>query len=80
MREIEQIIFEEFSNENVANDLEYQTLINDVTVKEEEILNVIGRDKIELIRNLEDAFGAVSIYGERSLIKFVLSFMRAFFK
>ena len=79
MINIEQILYEEFSNLNIMTNTEYKTMIEKVVDIENKIIELIGIDNIQLIRDYERATDEIASYDQKRLIAFILEIIRQIF-
>ena len=79
MIDIVEIIHNAYVEQERKIDKKYEKLLDNVVEAEHKIIDVIGDDKKELIRELERADDLISIYNEKILIKFVLDFLQNMF-
>lgn len=79
MINIEQILYEEFSNLNIMANTEYKAMIEKVVDIENQIIELIGIDNIQLIRDYERATDEIASYDQKRLIAFILEIIRQFF-
>ena len=79
MINIEQILYEEFSNLNIMANTEYKAMIEKVVDIENKIIDLIGIDNIQLIRDYERATDEIASYDQKRLIAFILEVIRQIF-
>ena len=79
MINIEQILYEEFSNLNIMANTEYKAMIEKVVDIENQIIELIGIDNIQLIREYERATDEIASYDQKRLIAFILEFIKQIF-
>ena len=79
MIDIEQILYEEFSNVNIMANTEYKAMIEEVVNIENRIIALIGTDNLQLIRNYERATYEIASYNQKRLIAFILEFIGKIF-
>ncbi len=79
MIDIEQILYEEFSNVNIISNTEYKAMIDEVVNIENRIIALIGTDNLQLIRDYERATDEIASYDQKRLIAFILEFVRKIF-
>ena len=79
MIDIEQILYEEFSNVNIMANTEYKAMIEEVVNIENRIIALIGTDNLQLIRDYERATDEITSYDQKRLISFILEFIRKIF-
>ena len=79
MINIEQILYEEFSNLNIMANTEYKAMIEKVVDIENKIIELIGIDNIQLIRDYERATDEIVSYDQKRLIDFILEVIRQIF-
>ena len=79
MINIEQILYEEFSNLNIMANTEYKAMIENVVSIENKIIDLIGDENLELIRNFEKATDEIASYDQKRLIAFILEFIKQIF-
>lgn len=77
MRNIEDIIEEEFANLNLGKDKTYSELSDKILKYESEIKDKLN--DVALVNKLEFAVDDLEVYEQKLLIKFTLDFIRKIF-
>ena len=79
MISIEEILYEQFSNLTIMDNTEYKAMIENVVNIENKIIDLIGDENLELIRNFERATDEIASYDQKRLIAFILEIIRQIF-
>ena len=79
MISIEEILYEQFSNLTIMDNTEYKAMIEKVVDIENQIIELIGIDNIQLIREYERATDEIASYDQKRLIAFILEVIRQIF-
>ena len=79
MISIEEILYEQFSNLSIMDNTEYKAMIENVVNIENKIIDLIGGENLELIRNFERATDEIASYDQKRLISFILEVIRQIF-
>ena len=79
MISIEEILYEQFSNLTIMDNAEYKAMIENVVNIENKIIDLIGDDNLELIRDFERATDEIASYDQKRLISFILKIIRQIF-
>lgn len=79
MISIEEILYEQFSNLSIMDNTEYKSMIENVVNIENKIIDLIGDENLELIRNFEKATDEIASYDQKRLIAFILEVIRQIF-
>ena len=79
MISIEEILYEQFSNLTIMDNTEYKAMIENVVNTENKIIDLIGDDNLELIRDFERATDEIASYDQKRLIAFILEVIRQIF-
>ena len=79
MRDIQEILFDEFSQEEIHDDLEYNDLICDLDEIEKSFRSSLNKEQDKAFQQLQQTQDNLAAYNEVRLINFVLSFIQSFF-
>lgn len=79
MRNIEDIIYEEYAYTNVKSDKEYVALQENLVKTEEELFQSLNAEQKAKFRNFQDASDSLEVYNDVRIVGFVLDFLRQLF-
>lgn len=79
MRDIQEILFDEFSQEEIHDDLEYNDLLCELDEAEKTFTSILNNEQKKSFTHFKQALDNFDTYNQLRLINFVLSFIRSIF-